>query len=174
MTPHIILVGLPGVGKTTTGRHVAKELGRQFTDFDDEIVKMFGKSVSKIFTEDGEQSFRKAEAEVSRQWAEREGGIIAPGGGWIMNQSAVAHLRPASRIIYLRVSPAEALRRMGQGITRRPLFSVGDPQGIMRALYEARRQYYEEADVTVETDGLSWTELAAAVVDTASALVRKQ
>ena len=172
MTPHIILVGLPGVGKTTVGRHVAKELGLAFSDFDDEISEKFGKSVAKIFAEDGEAAFRKAEAELSLGWVSRGPAVLAPGGGWIANREAVAHLRPSCRIIYLRVSPTEALRRMGRGINRRPLFASGDPVDIMQRLYETRRAYYEaDADAVVETEGLTRDVLVGRVAGAVSAIL---
>lgn len=168
---HVILVGLPGVGKTTIGRAVAKRLERSFVDLDDEIVKQFGKSVANIFAEDGEQAFRAAEARVSAKLAEGyrmgdRGMIVAPGGGWVANSSAVAPLRGIARIIYLRVSPAEAVRRMGRAVRRRPLFVGGDPIEIMMQLYESRRKHYEAvADIVIETDGVSREALVGRVVE---------
>lgn len=153
---HLVLIGLPGVGKTTIGRAVAKRLGRRFVDVDSEVEQLFGKPVTRIFTEEGEDAFRRAEAEVSARLAgAREPGVIAAGGGWVANEAARAHLRPVGRIIYLRVSPDEAVRRMGRGIARRPLLASGDPHAAMSALHERRRLAYEAlAEIVVETGGV--------------------
>jgi len=143
------------------GKRLAKRFERTFVDLDVEIEALFGKSVAHIFAQEGEAAFRAAEARLSQTWAARVPAVLAPGGGWVANREAVAHLRPVARIIYLRVSPAEALRRMGQGVRRRPLFAEGDPGEIMQRLYETRRGYYEtESDLVVETDGLTRSALA--------------
>ena len=150
---HLIFIGLPGAGKTTVGRVVAKQLERRFIDFDDEIEGMFGISVSNIFSQHGETAFRDAEIELSRSLAKEPSAILAPGGGWSANRDAVAHLRLVSRIIYLRVSPAVALTRLADGIASRPLFAAGNHAMTMQTLYDARRSYYEDdADLTVDTD----------------------
>lgn len=81
--PHAILIGLPGAGKSTVGRRVAKSLDREFLDFDDEIARREGKSVAEIFSESGERYFRTLEMELTRSLAARSGMILAPGGGWI-------------------------------------------------------------------------------------------
>lgn len=173
-TPHVVLVGLPGVGKTTVGRAVAARLGRRFVDMDAEIERSFGKPVSRIFAEDGEGVFRSAEVEASgRLAALEEGLVIAPGGGWVANEGARAHLRGTCRIIYLRVSPDEAVARMGKGIARRPLLASGDAISVMQQLDERRRALYEEAaEMTVETTGVMRAEVVARVVGLVQAAER--
>lgn len=163
---HIVLIGLPGVGKTTVGRAVAKRLGREFLDLDALIERSFGKSVSEIFRDHGEAAFRAAEAKVTGDVAGTAPVVLAPGGGWVLNSPAVAHLLEASRIIYLRVSPDVAIRRMGRGIERRPLLSGAvDPVGAMRELYDARKPVYERyAGMTIETAGIERPAVIAKVV----------
>jgi shikimate kinase len=163
---HLVLIGLPGVGKTTVGRALARRLHRRFVDMDAEIEQLFGKSVSRIFAQDGEAAFRAAEAMVSARLASTdESLVIAPGGGWVMNESARAHLRGLTRIIYLRVSPDEAARRMGRGVARRPLLASGDAVSTLRALHDRRREAYEAvADVTVETADVPRGEVVARVL----------
>ncbi len=164
---HVVLVGLPGVGKTTVGRAVAQRLGRLFIDLDAQIERSFGKSVSQIFFDDGEPAFRAVEAKITGEVARMEPSVISPGGGWVLNSAAMAHLLDNSRIIYLRVAPDAAIRRMGRGIERRPLLSgAGDPFGAMRALYEARKPVYEEySDMTIETGGIGRSNVIAKVVE---------
>lgn len=163
---HLVLVGLPGAGKTTVGRAVAKRLGRVFVDVDAEIEQLFEKPVSRIFSEDGEGAFRAAEVEVSaRLAASNAPAVIAPGGGWVVNEAARAHLRSAARIIYLRVPADEAVRRMGRGIARRPLLAAGDALSLLQALNERRQRAYEElAELTVETAGLPRGDVVARVL----------
>ena len=163
---HIVLVGLPGVGKTTVGRAVAKRLGREFVDLDTLVEHSFGKSISRIFQDHGEAVFRAAEAKATGDVAGMAPVVLAPGGGWVLNSAAVAHLLEGSRIIYLRVSPDAAIRRMGRGIDRRPLLSsAADPFNAMRELYESRRPVYEKyAGMTVETGGIERSTVIAKVV----------
>lgn len=171
---HVVLVGLPGVGKTTVGRAVARRLKRDFIDLDSHIERSFGKSVTRIFGEHGEAVFRTAEADMSADVARMAPSVIAPGGGWVLNPAATAHLLDSSRIIYLRVAPDAAIRRMGRGIERRPLLrGVDDPYEAMRAIYEARRPVYEKcSDMTVETGGVGRSKVIAKVVELVMAAER--
>lgn len=167
LVKHIVLIGLPGVGKTTVGRGVAKRLGRDFVDLDALVERSFGKPISRIFQDDGEAVFRSAEARVTGEVAGMSPAVVSPGGGWVLNSAAVAHLLEASRIIYLRVSPDAAIRRMGRGIDRRPLLSGAvDPFKAMRDLHEARKPVYEKyAGMTIETSGFDRSTVITKVVE---------
>ena len=162
-----MLVGLPGVGKTSVGREVARRLRRNFVDLDAEIERSFGKSVSRIFADYGEPDFRAAEAVATQEVANMPASVISPGGGWIMNGSATTHLLDNSRIIYLRVSVDAAVRRMGRGIARRPLFSdAADPYGTMMQLFEERGPRYEElAWLTIDTTSSGKSQVISRVVE---------
>jgi shikimate kinase len=164
---HVVLVGLPGVGKSTVGRGVAQRLRRGFIDLDTHIERSFGKPVSRIFAEHGEDVFRAAEADVSALVAGLAPSVIAPGGGWVLNAAAMAHLLGTGRIIYLRVTPEAAIRRMGRGITRRPLLrGADDPVEAMRLIYEARKAMYERCSAAiVETGGIGKSNVIAKVVE---------
>jgi shikimate kinase len=168
---HVVLVGLPGVGKSTMGRGIAGRLKRGFIDLDIHIERSFGKTVSRIFAEDGEAAFRNAESEMSASVALMAPSVIAPGGGWVQNSAAMAHLLDCSRIIYLRVTPEAAIRRMGRGIDRRPMFKdVEDPYETMRALYEVRGPIYENcSEMTIETVGAGRASVIARVVELVTA-----
>lgn len=164
---HVVLVGLPGVGKSTVGRAAAQRLHRGFIDLDSWIERSFGKSVTRIFGEEGEEAFREAEASTSCAVSKMAPSVIAPGSGWILNTRARAHLLDNGRIIYLRVAPELAIRRMGRGIERRPLLrKTGNPHEAMRAIYEARKAAYEGcAAITVETGGVARSKVVAKVVE---------
>ncbi len=158
---HIALIGIPGAGKSSTGRRLSKALNRPLVDIDSELERLSGKSIAEIFTSGGERSFRALEAQVSHYIASSHlASIIATGGGWAVNTEAVAHLRSICRIIYLRVSPGAALGRMGRSIERRPLLCGPDALNRLTELYEGRRRIYEElADVVLDTETLSQEQL---------------
>lgn len=165
---HAILIGLPGAGKSTVGRSVAKSLGRGFLDFDDEISRSEGKSVATIFSERGESYFRKLEMDLTRALAQRSGLIVAPGGGWICQPGVPELLGGTGRTIYLRVTPEAVFQRLRR-ISERPLLAGGDPLGKLRELYSARREAYEKADYVVDAEKLSKDELITEVARIAAA-----
>jgi shikimate kinase len=150
--PHIILVGLPGAGKSTVGRAVAAKLGRSFLDFDEEIVRREGMSVAEIFGLKGEQHFRKLERRVTEELAQTSGMVVAPGGGWAADPAMVAIVRPPAKLVYLQIRPATALARLGAERSTRPLLMRADPLGELTKLFEERRAAYEQADVTVSSE----------------------
>lgn len=166
---HVILVGLPGAGKSTVARDVAARLACDFVDVDGEIEGREGLHVAEIFARHGEAYFRDAEREVSRLLREREPAMIAPGAGWMSNRAASALLRPAGRIIYLAVTPERALARMGASRNARPLLDVADPAGALRALLAARAADYESADVQIDTEAMTRQDVTDRVASLAAA-----
>ncbi|MGE5102841.1 MAG: shikimate kinase [Deltaproteobacteria bacterium] len=168
--PHLILVGLPGSGKTTIGQAVAERLGRTFLDLDQEIERREGRSIGQIFGEKGELYFREKEHELTTELQLVGNMVIAPGGGWVGNPANITLVRPPSRLVYLRVRPETALKRLGPMRSMRPLLTRPDPLGELKRLLEARKAAYESADHVVDTElfGLqrvieSITELAPGV-----------
>ena len=150
--PHVILVGLPGAGKTTVGEGVAKVLGRAFLDLDREIERRQGTTIAQIFAERGEYQFRQYEQKLTEELRGVGGMILSPGGGWVASPENVALLRPPGRIIYLRVRPETALKRMGPERSTRPMLFRPDPLVELRRLLDARRKAYESADQTIDTE----------------------
>jgi shikimate kinase len=165
--PHLILVGLPGVGKTSIGRAAARQLGRQFLDFDEEIERRSGMNVREIFRLKGEEHFREQELALTKELSATNGMVLSPGGGWITQQSSVELLRSTGRIIYLRASPESVARRLRR-VETRPLLAGRDPVVALRELYAKRRVLYETADVTLDTERLARQQLIAKVVELAS------
>ena len=157
------------MGKTTIGRAVARRLGRQFLDFDQEIERRSGMDVREIFRVKGEEHFRELEFELTKELSATGGMVLAPGGGWITQQSSVELLRSAGRIIYLRASPEAVARRLRR-VETRPLLAGRDPVVALRELYEKRRALYETADTVLDTETLARQQLIAKVVELASTL----
>jgi len=150
--PHLILVGLPGSGKTTIGQAVAERLGRTFLDLDQEIERREGQSISQIFGEKGEPYFREKEHELTVELKLVGNMVIAPGGGWVGNPANIALVRPPSHLIYLRVRPETALKRLGPLRAMRPLLTRPDPLGELNRLLAARKASYESSDHVVDTE----------------------
>jgi shikimate kinase len=171
---HVVLVGLPGAGKSTVGPLAAHALGRAFLDFDAELERRAGRSVAEQFAEEGEAAFRAREAELSRELAGAIGGpggplVLAPGGGWMTNHEAREALRAAGRTVYLRVRAETAARRLAAGGAVRPLVAgAADPGAAVAALLARRGAAYEGADGVVDADAAPPEAVAARVV----ALVR--
>lgn len=157
--PHIVLVGLPGAGKSTVGRGVAERLGRSFLDFDQEIERREGKTIAEIFGEKGEGYFRELERAITEELRLVGNMILAPGGGWVGNDGVVALLRPPARMVYLRLRPETALSRLGAERSSRPLLMRPDPIGELRRLFELRKAHYERADHVIEVELLDVEEV---------------
>jgi len=170
--PHVVLIGLPGSGKTTVGRRVARILRREFLDFDEEITRREGATVVEIFRTRGESYFRDREYELTRELAGRSAMILAPGGGWICQPRSVELLGGAGRTIYLRVTPEAVYKRLRR-IAERPLLAGEDPLGKLRELYRDRRHLYEAADAVVDAETLTKEQLVAEVAKAVAAFEEK-
>lgn len=163
---HVILVGLPGAGKTTVGRLVAAALGADFVDLDEAIERRAGKSVPRIFAEDGEAAFRALEADVGAATLRARPRVVAPGGGFFAGERTRDLARSTGLVVYLETDPAEAVRRL-DGEAPRPLLEGGDPERRMATLLATRGPLYRESECSVDTTGLAVEEVAGRVVSLA-------
>lgn len=166
--PHLILVGLPGAGKTTIGQAVAEKLGRTFLDLDLEIERREACSIGQIFAERGELYFRKRERELTEELTLVGNMILSPGGGWITDPEVVALVKPPSRLVYLKVNPETALKRLGSTRALRPLLSRPDPMAELDRLLGARKAAYESADYVVNTELYTMQRVVEKVIELAS------
>lgn len=162
--PHVVLVGLPGAGKSTVGAMVAAKLGRPFLDFDAELERRQGKPIPQIFGELGEAGFRELERKLTEELKTQGGMVLAPGGGWVGDPAVVALLRPPAQMIYLRVRPETALKRLGGSAGARPLLNRPDPLGELNKLFDQRRAAYQAADLEIGTETLSPAQVTAQIV----------
>lgn len=161
MTPRVVLVGPPGAGKSTVGKLLAEHFSTEFKDTDSEIEKVAGMPVADIFVEHGETHFRALEREaVARSLTEYDG-VLALGGGAIMDDETRNSLRDHT-VVYLDVELSDATKRVGFNRDR-PLL-LGNPRAQLHALMEARRPLYEEvASISVSTSGKTPADVVAEI-----------
>lgn len=169
---HLVFVGLPGAGKSTVGRATAKTLGRPFLDFDAEIERRAGMSVSRIFSQFGESEFRKREVALTEELVAAPPMVLAPGGGWITNSGVIALVRPPGHIIHLKISIGGALRRLTRSRVVRPLLRTADPEATLGRLWEARAALYAQADLEIDVEVVDSQQVVAQIVALARNLTR--
>jgi shikimate kinase len=159
----ISLVGLPGGGKSTVGRQLAKRLGARFLDADTVLEERIGMPIRSFFDAHGEAAFRDLEEQVIDELTAPGGGastddeskgpglVLATGGGAVLREANRKRLKNRTTVVYLRSTPDELYRRLKHD-TQRPLLQVGDPLTKLRELYEVRHPLYEKvAHYTVDT-----------------------
>ena len=155
MKTNIALIGFMGVGKTKVGKILAKELGKRFVDLDTQIEQRAGKSIARIFGEDGEIAFRELEIEAAKEISQAENLVIACGGGIILNQISIERLKRQSIIVYLSASPHLLLERTEGSGGLRPLLEKRDQAETISELLKFRRPFYERAaDIKLDTSKL--------------------
>lgn len=147
----IALVGMPGSGKSTVGRHLARQLGWRFADSDAEIERELGESIRSYFEKAGEDSFRSLETEVLGSLLQRSTMVLATGGGAVLREANRKLLSAHAQVVYLRATPEDLARRLRHD-TQRPLLQGGDPLRKLRDLFQVRDPLYREvANFTIDT-----------------------
>lgn len=147
----LVLVGLPGSGKTTVGRQLARRLHLPFVDSDHAIELRLGCSIREFFEREGEASFRDIESEVLADLCAHHQGVLSTGGGSVLRPINRERLRTRGQVFYLRSSPEEIFRRLRHD-QNRPLLQVADPQARLRELHETRDALYRQtAHYVIET-----------------------
>jgi len=146
----ISLVGMPGCGKSTVGRQLARHLGLRFADTDAEIERRIGMGIRDFFAAHGEERFRDVEQDVIDELTQHGGHMLATGGGAVLRPSNRDALHSRGHVVYLRSTPEELFRRLRHD-TQRPLLQVADPLRKLRELFRERDPLYRRtAHFTVE------------------------
>ena len=160
----LFLVGPMGAGKSEVGRELARRLGVPLLDTDELVEKRLGMSVSEVFRLRGEEAFRKTESEVLREAAAGGPAVVACGGGAVLRPGNVETMRRAGLVVYLRVGPHEAARRIGSARGRPLLEGSSDLAGRLEEIIEEREALYREAaHAVVDTEGREAREVAEEV-----------
>ncbi len=163
---NIILIGFSYTGKSRGGERLAQRLGFEFVDLDAQIEKRQGKTISRIFSEDGEKQFRFLEKELLRKECKDEGKVLACGGGAILDADNRKLMKESGVVILLEASEATIFERMQEDRRNiRPLLGSGDALKNVEALKSSRNPYYHAlADWTVHTDSLTPDEVSTEIL----------
>ena len=166
-TPRILLVGMMGCGKTTTGSLLARRLGWDYRDSDADVEALTGRTVPEIFASDGEPAFRRVEAEVlATACSGDRPTVVAVAGGAVLNADNRSLIRGCGTVVWLRAEPHMLAERVGDGAGR-PLLE-GDKDEIMERLLGERAPHYAEvADAVIDVAGLTPDQVADRVLDAA-------
>ena len=160
---NLVLIGMPGCGKSRIGKLAAQLLRREFIDLDAEVVKSSGMSIPEIFAKYGEARFRELEKKAARIAAEKREVVIATGGGTIVQPGAPEIFRASGRICYIRRPVEELQTAHGRPLSR--------DRAAVEKLYAERHEKYERAaDFTIDNTGATPEEIARRVVDAFAAL----
>lgn len=154
---NIVLIGFMGCGKSTVGKKLAGALSYEFADTDAMIEEAYGKTISQMFAEDGEEYFRNAETELLKKLStEAEGLVLATGGGMPMREENAALLKEIGTVVFLEAKIETILLRL-QNDTGRPLADGEDREKRLRPLYEKRLPVYRQAaDYILDTEEKSF------------------
>ncbi|MGL4446218.1 shikimate kinase AroK [Shewanella sp.] len=162
---NIFLVGPMGAGKSTIGRHLAQMLHLEFHDSDQEIEQRTGADIAWVFDVEGEEGFRRREAQVIADLSEKQGIVLATGGGSVQSKDIRNYLSARGIVVYLETTIDKQVART-QRDKRRPLLQVDDPREVLESLAEIRNPLYEEiADVIVKTDDQSAKIVANQIIE---------
>jgi shikimate kinase len=156
MKNSIALIGFMAVGKSAVGKLLADRSGKTFVEIDSLIEEMAGKSVSRIFREEGEITFREYEIAAIKQVSTRRNLVVACGGGVVLNKINIDRLKQDSVIVWLIASTKTIVKRLDLPGEIRPLIAGNDPEKEVRSLLNFRQPFYERAaDMQVDTSEIS-------------------
>ena len=167
---NVILIGFRCTGKTSVGQEIARRLGRPFIDADTYLQEREGKTIAEVFAQGGEDLFRRLERETIAQLTERDGLVVAAGGGAVLDEENVRRLRSSGVLVRLTASLESILARLHgdeKTCSERPrLTDEEDMRREVERLLGRRGPLYEAAaDLTIDTEGRSVAEVSDDVLD---------
>jgi shikimate kinase len=160
----IVLVGMPGSGKSSIGRRLGQRLGLDFADADAEIERAANMTIPEFFQTKGEAEFRKGEQKVIARLLDSGSQVIATGGGAFMNAETRARIKEKGVSIWLKADVETLFKRVKRK-SNRPLLQNADPEGTLRNLLAAREATYSEADLTITSCEVPHEEVVEAIVN---------
>ena len=167
---NIVLIGFMGSGKSNVGKRLAKKLNMQYIDTDEEIEKLVGKSIPKIFAEDGEVRFRSEETLMLKKLQSKEKCVISTGGGIVLKPENVELMKKIGVVIHLTALPHLIYSRLKNSIKNRPLlysYAKTEEELISRIkhLMKERKNAYDIADIIVDTSNCTVDEVVCKIID---------
>lgn len=161
----VLLLGFMAAGKSTLGPLLAHALGWTFLDVDTELARRSGVSVAEWFRRFGEARFREEEARLTAELCTGEELVLAPGGGWAARAGALDSVPSHTALIWLRITPEEAVRRVLGDPEIRPLLADRDPLAAARRLLAGREGFYGRADHVIDVDGRAPADLTTEILE---------
>ncbi|MES0329351.1 MAG: shikimate kinase [Dehalococcoidales bacterium] len=166
MKTNIALIGFMAAGKTAVARQLAHRLDKKLVELDALIEQRAGKTVARIFAEDGETAFREWEIALIKEVAVARNQVIATGGGIVLNTINVDRLRQGGVIVYLEASPTAILKRAQASTAVRPLLAGEDKAGIIEKMLRFRQPYYDRAaDIRLDTSAIAVNAVAGRIIE---------
>ncbi len=160
--PTVWLIGMMGSGKSVAGRRLAERLGQDFFDTDSIVEHLAGRTIEALWSEEGEESFRRLESMCVTRLAD-EAGVVSTGGGVVLRSENVDTMKSSGPVVWLRASAETLIRRLGNG-RNRPLLAGGDLDRRVRELVEQRSgSYTNAATLILDTDELTIEQVVDAV-----------
>ena len=161
---NIVLIGFMGTGKSTVGKVLAKRTGRTLVDIDQKIEDKEKKRISEIFEKDGEAAFRKLEKQTIGRAVLDSNLVITTGGGAVLDPENFEALKKRGVLVTLEASFETIVKRVKDARTR-PLLRSSDVPGEIKRLLEARKPFYDKADLKIATDGKSAHQVAEEILE---------
>ena len=174
---NIVLIGFRGTGKSTVGRLLAKRLERDFIDSDKHIEDSTGKTIKSIFEDDGEEGFRKIEADVIAELSEEDNKVISAGGGAVLREENVRNLKDIGFLVLLEATPEIINSRIAQDkktTQQRPSLTDKKPLDEIKHLIEQREHAYKSAaDFTINTSYVSCEDIVNEIITIVNKTIKK-
>ena len=169
---NIYLVGFMATGKTAVGRELARKKKWQFVDLDELIELKEKRTITDIFSKNGEPYFRRMEHDTLKEVSQEKKFVVACGGGIVINKANIKIMKDTGIIICLTAGPQVILKR-ASGYSHRPLLNVSEPKKQIELLLKLRAPYYAHADKTIDTSKLSVKEVVEKIIKIISKKVKR-